>query len=494
MDKFDLIVIGSGPAGFSAAVRALDYGKKVCIVEKSELGGAGVMKGALSSKTMWELSADFSVAQRIDRGYRASGLSVDYQKVKDTVIQAAKDKKYQILSQIETYSQEKKRNGSLTLMTGHARFLNRDKVEIELKSGKKEQAAADYFIIATGSRPREHPDFKTDGKQIFNSDSILNLEKFPKSMVIIGSGIIGCEFATIFSNFNQTEVNLLDRSNRVIPYEDNDLSNFVSDSLQANGVKIHHEANLRQLRKKDEHLEIVLDYESGHSRVIEVEKALVAIGRIPNTDDIGLENIGFSPDKRGVLGMNDFCELDGIGKCNIYAAGDITGHGQLYNVAQLQGRYIVETIFGEIKHPISYKNMSTLMFFKPEVAAVGYNEKQLKARGIPYRMGYYSNELVSRTIAMRNTRGFVKIMVSADGNNRILGMRAAGPQASAFIVSVAHLIGEKDGLHEVYKTVHPHPGVTEGLEECLRLFEQSSVYKPDAFPDFIKYYEWKTNE
>ncbi len=491
MEKFDLLVIGSGAAGFSAAMRAIDFGKAVCIVEHSEIGGAGIMKGALTSKTLWELSADYSVAQRTDRGYRTSGLSVDYQKVKNTVIHAAKEKQYQILSQIETFSKAKNRHGSLTLKRGHARFLDRNTVELTDTSGHTEHIESEYFVIATGSRPRRHPDFETDGIRIFDSDSILNLEKFPKSMVIIGSGIIGCEFATIFSNFGQTEVHLLDRSNKVIPYEDDDLSKFVSDNLERNGVKIHHEATLRALRKFDDRLEIVLDYDGGHSRVIEVETALVAIGRVPNTDNLGLENIGFSPNKHGVLGMNDFCELDGIGKCNIYAAGDITGHGQLYNIAQLQGRYIAETIFGEVKNPISYENMSTLMFFKPEVAAVGFNEKQLQQRSIPYRAAYYSNILVARNIAMRNTRGFVKIMVSADGKNRILGMRAAGPQASAFIVSVAHLINEDDGLNQVYKTVHPHPGVSEGLEECLRLFEHSSVFKPEAFPDYIKFYEWK---
>jgi dihydrolipoamide dehydrogenase len=490
MFDFDLIVIGSGPAGFSAAMRGLDYGKKNCIIEAGEIGGVGIMHGALTSKTMWELSGDYSVASRIDRGYRASGLNVDYDRVKNTVIQAAKERQYQMLSQIETFSPEKKHQGSLTLIRGYAKFTDRNTVFVKSEDGDKTLTAA-YFVIATGSRPRKHPDFEIDGKLIVDSDSILDLEKFPKRIMIIGSGIIGCEFATIFSNFKQTEVHLLDRANRVIPFEDDDLSNFVSENLEATGIIIHHEASLRTIRKRGNVLEVVLDYESGASKVLEVDVALIAIGRVPNTENLGLENIGFPADKRGVLGMNDFCEINDLGKCNIYAAGDITGHGQLYNVAQLQGRYIVDSIFGTVERPISYENMSTLMFFKPEVAAVGFNEKQLQQKNIPYRVAYYSNELVSRAIAMRNTRGFVKIIASADGNGRILGMRASSPQASAFIVSVAHLIGEKNGLHEVNKTVHPHPGVTEGIEECLRLFEKSSVFKPEAFPKSIKYWEWK---
>lgn len=489
MKKFDLVVIGSGPAGFSSAMRAIDYGKSVCIVEAGQIGGAGIMNGALTSKTMWELSSDFAIAGLINRGYRASGLHVDYKHVKKTVIQAAKDRQYQMLSQIETFSEKKNRKASVTLINGYAKFIDRNSIEVEKKDGK-EIISGEYFIIATGSRPRPYPGIPVDGIQIVDSDTILNLEKFPERMIIIGSGIIGCEFATIFSNFKQTKVHLLDRTRRVIPFEDDDLSDFVSESLSNNGVTIHHEAQLNSIRKKDDYLEVVLDYDDGHSKVIEVDVALIAIGRIPNTENLNLENIGFAPDKKGVLGMNDFCEINDIGKCNIYASGDITGHGQLYNIAQLQGRYIVDTIYGTVENPISYENMSTLMFFKPEVAAVGRNEKQLRAMKVPYKSAYYSNELVSRTIAMRNTSGFVKIITSDDGKDRILGMRAAGPQASAFIVSVAHLIGEDFGLKQVYKTVHPHPGVTEGLEECLRLFTNSSVYKPEAFPNLIKYNTW----
>jgi dihydrolipoamide dehydrogenase len=489
MRKFDVVIIGSGPAGYSAAMKAIDYKKHVCIVEAKEIGGAGIMNGALVSKTMWELSADYAIARNVDRGYRASGLSVDFNEVRKTVIQAAKERQYQMLSQIETFSKEKEKEGSLTYIQGYARFHDTTHIEITKKDGK-EIIEGEYFIIATGSKPRELPGLAVDGRKFFDSDTILNLKEFPERMVIVGSGIIGCEFATIFSNFKQTEVHLLDRTNRVIPYEDDDLSDFVSENLEENGVNIHYQANLRTIRKKNDYLEVVLDYEDGHSKVIEVDIALIAIGRIPNTEDLGLENIGFEPEKKGYIKTDEYCIMNDVGKCHIYAAGDITGHGQLYNIAQVQGRYVIDAIFDNETAAVSYKNMSTLMFFKPEVAAVGFNEKQLQEKGIPYKVASYSNALVSRTIAMRNTKGFVKIIASNDGEDRILGMRAASPQASAFIVSVAHLIDEKDGLHEVFKTVHPHPGVTEGIEECLRLFEGSSVFKPDAFPEHIKYWEW----
>jgi len=491
MEKYDLVVIGSGPGGYTSAVRALDFKKHVCIVEANEIGGTGIMNGVLSSKTMWELSQDYAVAASIDRGFRASALNVDYQKVRKSVIQASKTKQLQMLSQIESFSHVKSKNGSLTIKYGHASFIDKNTIEI-VKEEQKEKVNADNFVIATGSRPRDYPGIDVDQQRIINSDGILNLKEFPERMIIIGSGIIGTEFATIFSSFKQTEVHLLDRTHRVLPFEDSDISDFISKNLEENGVKIHYTANLRTIKKHQSHLEIVLDYDDGHSQVLEVDVALISIGRVPNTDKLGLEKIGVDVDERGYVNIDDDCLVkncpDGA---NIFAAGDITGRNQLVNVAEIQGRYATKKICGQATRPLDYSNMSTLMFFRPEVAAVGLNEKQAQAKKIPYRAAYYSNELVGRAVAMRNTKGFVKLIISNDGSERILGMRAAGPQASALIVSVAHLINQGNSLQEAMKLVHPHPSISEGLQECMRVFKNESIYKPQAFPNHIKVWDWK---
>ncbi len=492
MEHFDVIVIGSGPAGYTAAVRALDFSKNVCIIEAKELGGAGVMNGALSSKTLWELSHDYSVAASIDRGFRASGLIVDFQKVRKSTIAAAKTKQLQMLSQIETFSRQKNENGSLSLKHGHARFLNNREIEILKNNGEKELLSADYFVIATGSKPREYPGIEVDQERIFDSDGILNMKKFPERLIIIGSGIIGTEFATIFSNFKQTEVHLLDRAHRVIPFEDDDVSDFVSENLENNGVIIHHTANLRSIKKHKDYLEVVLDYADGHSKVLEVDAALISIGRVPNTENLGIENLGIEPNERGFLEIEANCLLkNSSGANNIYAAGDVTGYAQLVSVAELQGRYASKAMINKNRYPLDYSNMSTLMFFKPEVAAVGMNEKQAQKAGIAYKAAYYSNELVSRAIAMRNTKGFVKIIVSDDKEEKILGMRAAGPQASAFIVSIAHLINQGNSLNDVMRVVHPHPSITEGIQECLRILQNKSVFKAKSFPELIRVWNWK---
>ena len=285
------------------------------------------------------------------------------------------------------------------------------------------------------------------------------------------------------------------RQHRVIPFEDDDLSDFVSKNLEKNGVIIHHTANLREIRKTKDCLQVILDYEDGHSKVIEVDVALVSIGRVPNIEGLGLENINISANSKGFLNINDFCMVqDNPNKCHIYAAGDVTGHAQLYNVAELQGRFAIEGMYKHTVYPADYSTMSTLMFFKPEVAAVGMNEKMLQRKKISYKSAVYSNALVNRNIAMRSTRGFIKVLVSNDGLDRILGMRAVGPQASSFIVSIAHLINDGINLNQITKVIHPHPSVTEGIQECLRVFSSKSIYKPSAFPDLISLKVWNPAE
>ncbi len=487
IDKYDVCIIGCGVGGFAAAIRALDLGKQACVIEKDEIGGTGVMWGALSSKTMWELAKDYDIAAKVDRGYRSSGLMVNYRSVRNSVMQAVKEKQYQMLSQLETYSPRRWQGpGSITYKRGRAAFLSNEAVEVRLPGGETEEIRADYFLIATGSTPREFPDIPVDQERIFDSDGILNLEEFPKRLVIIGAGIVGCEYATIFSNFDQTKVYLVDHQERIIPFEDEDVSRFISQNLNASGVEIYHSAQLRTINRMDDHLEVILDFAQGHSEVIEVDAALISIGRVPNLNGLHLERVGIEPDELGFLVSDDNCLI----KDNVYAAGDITRHPALVNIAETEARYAVKAMFDATTWPLQYTNMSTVMFFKPAVAAVGLNEQMCQRKKIPYRVASYSNALLSRAIAMRATDGFVKIIVSDDEEQRILGMRAAGPQASTTIMSIALLMDQDKSIKDVLKSVHPHPTMSESIQECIRVLLDKSVYKARAFPKLIGIRKW----
>jgi len=484
---FDVCVIGSGPAGFAAAMRSYDFDKHVCIIEGGHVGGAGIVNGALSSKTMWELSKDFSVASKTDRGYQAVGLKPNYHEMIRAVKQAAGEKQYQILSQIETFSRKEGCNKSLTLLKGWAKFQGKKRLIVTKHDGTEVEVIANDFVVATGSTPREHPTIKTDGKRIINSDHIDRLEAFPKRIMIVGAGIVGCEFATIFANFGQTEVHLLDSQNKVIPFEDDDVSDYVNEKLEDIGVIMHHEASLREVRELNDHIDVILDHKDGHVDVVPVDVVLISIGRVPQTKHIGLEGVGANITERGLLQVDDACLVTD----HIYAAGDISGNMALVNIAEMEGRFAAKAINHCIKYPLNYKNISTIMFFSPEVSAIGFNEKECQKKNIAYKVIHYSHALISRAIAMRATSGFFKIIVSDEEDPIVLGMRAAGPQSAAAVIFIAPMINSGNRLSEIMKTVHPHPSISEGIQECLRAFNNKNIFKWKAFPDKIKFWTWK---
>lgn len=485
--EYDLCVLGCGPGGFAGAMRAFDFGRHVCIIEGGEIGGAGVKWGALASKTMWELSKDYDVAARTDRGYRVSDLSVDFKTVMSTVEEAVKERQYQMLSQLETFSPRRwKGEGSITLIRGWASFIDRHSVSVTTEGGEVETIRAKNFLIATGSHPRGFPGIATDQETIFDSNGILSLKKFPERLLVVGAGVVGCEYATIFSNFEQTQVHLVDHKPIVLPYEDTDVSCFVQQRLEQVGVRLHQSATLRDIIKKSDHLEVILDLEDGSSEVFQVDAALISVGRIPNLRYLNLDRIGVSPTERGFLDTGkDCCVTE-----NIYACGDASCHPNLVNIAELEGRLAARAMFDEATYPLNYRNMSAIMFLNPTVATVGLSEQECQQRKIPHRVAYVTNEIMSRTIAMRSTKGFIKIMATDDDEMKILGMRAAGPQVSNIVMAIANFMDNDEGAEEVLKSVYPHPSISEITQECLRLLIGRSIYKPEAFPKIMRVSRW----
>jgi dihydrolipoamide dehydrogenase len=304
--------------------------------------------------------------------------------------------------------------------------------------------------------------------------------------MIVGAGVTGCEYATIFSNFGQTQVYLVDHQKKILPYEDDDISDFVSQSLSRNGVKIFHSANLKKIIKTPDHLEVVLTFSDGHAQVVEVDTVLMSIGRKPNLDDLNLAAVNIQPDEHGYLTCDNNCNI----KNHIYAAGDVTHRPALVNIAAMESRYAVKHMFNLPRWPLNYNNMSTVMFFYPAVSAVGLNEKACQHKKLPYRAATYSNALLPRAIAMRSTRGFVKIIISDDAEQKILGMRGAGPQVSNTIMSIALLMDQQKGIKDVLKSMYPHPTMSEGIQECLRLLLGKSIFKPKAFPEHLNIRSW----
>ncbi|MEP4534930.1 MAG: NAD(P)/FAD-dependent oxidoreductase [Cyclobacteriaceae bacterium] len=471
MDKYDVCVIGAGPAGYAAAMRAVDFHKKVLLIEKKQLGGAGIHHGALWSKTWWELSREAASLRKHNRAFNLPNTDFSFQNIKAEVREAVNER----MEQLEHHMQNINVSGNdnhLDFVHGNAKVIGEHEVEIKTVNGSR-KIEADYIILATGSTPRKLPTLPIDEEHVFTSDGLDKLEDFPKSIVIVGAGVIGCEFATIFSNFGNTKVHLIDKGDRILPFEDEDVVRVIERNLEAKNVLIHRNSKLIDMKVENEMVVYTLEYTDGSKEVFRVEKALVSVGRVPNYDNLFDESVKVEIDNRGIKD-----DLTQTTVPNIFAVGDITADISLVNVGELEGRFAIERIYGKPERDLIYENISTIMFLHPEVAGVGMNEIQAQQKGLDYKVVSIDYSCIPRAIAMRNTQGFIKILVTNDDKLKILGMRVVGEHASSAIQAVALLISMDTGIHELAELIHPHPSIIEGIQECGRMLLGKSMLKP----------------
>jgi dihydrolipoamide dehydrogenase len=476
-------VIGGGPAGYAAAMRAIDFGKRVCLIERDKVGGAGVYNGALSSKTLWEIANRVAGINETIVSSGRKPFEISWEEVQKTLAEAVFERKFQYSCHIKLLQTETMHK-LLTYERGKGKLLSANEIQID-HEGEKKVIWGDNIILATGSRPRKLPNIVADEKTILTSDGIDSIDDYPKSLVIVGAGVIGCEYATIFSNFGKTKVYIIDRQDRILPFEDEDISKLVSSNLQAKGVTIHSNAQLERMETINGEVEYELSYPDGRREVIRVEKALLSIGRVPNIEDLGLENAGVQMSKRGVHIGDDDTRTN---VPNIYAVGDVSGRIALVNMGEIEARHAIEKMFGGKTERLSYDNICTIMFLHPEVAAVGLNEQQCVQQHIPVKVVKVDFSVMTRAIAMRKTQGFFKIIVTNDSEMRILGMRAVGEHASTAIQAVGLLIKLNMPIEVLSELIHPHPSIVEGIQECVRMLLNKSIFKSSVFKDKLACY------
>lgn len=488
MEHFDLCVIGGGPAGYAAAMRGVDLGKRVLLVERDRIGGTGIYNGALTSKTLWEIAQRVSSTNELMRTRGREPFRLSWDEVTKAMNEAAFERKYLYACHMQLLASRKPAigEGSFHHERGNALFLDPHTILIE-RPESAIRVRADHTIIAAGSRPRTLPGVAVDERVILTSDGIFNLDDFPKSIVIVGAGVIGCEFATIFSLLGNTRVHLIDRADRILPFEDADVSELIARNLERKGVTIHRQAKLDSLAAVDGEVEYRISYPDGRSEKVRVEKALLSVGRIANVDGLGLEEAGVRSDART---GNILVEGTATSQPHIHAVGDATGGNMLVNLGEMEGRHAVESFFAGSIAPLSYDNVSTIMFLDPEVAGVGLNEQECRKRGIAHRVARVDYSCLARAIAMRRTKGFFKVIVTNDEEMHVLGMRAVGDHASSAIEAVAMMMKLGIPVRELADLVHPHPSITEGVQECARLLLGKSLFKPEVFADKMQCTTW----
>lgn len=482
MEHYDLIVIGGGPSGYAGAMRGLDFKKKVLLIEKKRIGGAGVYDGVLTSKTLWEYSQKVSSIREMIPNYE-----VDFTDIVKTLKEAVYERKTQMTVHLNLL--QKQQPELFSYEKGTASFIDKHTISITKEDGSKKIVTASNILIATGSRPRYLPHISIDEQIIMTSDGVKNLTEIPKNLVVLGAGVIGCEFATIFSNMGKTKVYLIDKAERILPFEDEDVAEIISESLEKQGAIIHHGSSLKRMEIKNGKVEYELEYKDGKSEIITVDKALVSVGRIPNIEGLALDNVGIKLNDRGCIWDDD----TQTNISNIYVAGDVTTEMALVNVGEREARHAVVRMFGPTIKPLSYQNISTIMFLNPEVASVGMSEQDCNKKGIAHKVVKLDFSTNARAIAMRKTKGFFKIIVTNDNGMRILGMRVVGEHASSAIQAVAYLIHTNQGIRELADMMHPHPSIIEGVQECLRMLLGKSIYKPSIFKEKLKCFVCENN-
>jgi len=409
---------------------------------------------------------DYSRACKHGRGFDAGEIDVSYEDVMESVREAVGERRALLCQQLELLA-----NAGIDLIRGRGRFVSPHEVVVPTEGGDRSVKAAN-FLIATGSRPRVPNGIKIDGERIITSDHVESLKKFPESLVIVGSGVVGCEYATIFGNYKRTKIFMIDRRDRILPFEDEDVSECIASSFESFGVTIHRKAQLKSLVSMDDHVQYEIECD-GTLQTHAAERALISIGRVPNFEGLGLEATGIELNERGGIVV----EGTRTAVPHIYAAGDVTTDMALANVAELEGRFAAESMFGVKLPGIDYRALPTIMFLSPEVASVGLGEDKARERGIAYRMASVDNHLITRNVAMRNTTGFIKLLAAPD--NTVIGLRVVGPQASSCIQGIALLMELGGKLEDIARCAHPHPAVTEGVQECARLLLGRSILKPD---------------
>lgn len=452
--NYDLIVIGSGPGGYVAAIRASQLGMKTAVVERESLGGICLNWGCIPTKALLKSAQVFNYASHAaNYGVKIEGsISADF----DSMIKRSRDVANGMSKGIEFLFKKNK----VDTLKGTGKLLPGKKVVVTDETGKVTEYSASHIIIATGTRSRELPNLPQDGVKVFGYRQAMNLPKQPKSLVVVGSGAIGSEFAYFYNSIG-TEVTLIELLPNIIPLEDEEVSKQLERSFKKAGIKVMTGATVESVDTKGTNCKVVVKTGKGEE-VIECEAVLSAVGVKSNLENIGLEEVGIVVEK-------DKVKVDKYYKTNVdgyYAIGDIVPGPALAHVASHEGITCVEKIAGLHVEPIDYKNIPSCTYTSPEVASVGYSEKQAKEAGYEIKVGKFPYSASGKASAAGNKEGFIKVIFDAK-YGEWLGAHMIGDNVTEIIAEVVAARKLETTGHEIIKTVHPHPTMSEAVMEAV---------------------------
>ena len=451
--NFDLIVVGSGPGGYVAAIRAAQLGMKVACVETEKLGGVCLNIGCIPTKAL--LSSAFLVGELANasrHGITVGDVAVD--------LGPAQDRSRKVAAQMARGIAHLFKKNAVTHIQGHGRLAGNGKVEVETDSGAKELHSASHIILATGSRPRDLPILKIDEDRIWSSTGALMCKTAPETLFIVGAGAIGMEFADIFAAYG-TKVTVVEALDRVLPLEDREVSRFVERSYKKRGMAIHTGARFESAETSQDGVSVTFTDKSGTLHELETEFVLSAVGRAPNSEDLGLDLASVRVDEHGFIEVDEYMRSTAPG---IYAIGDVAGRQLLAHKASHEGIVCVEHIAGLAHGSVDYGNVPNCTYCNPEVASIGLTEEQAREAGYDVEIGKFPWAGNGRAVAAGHAGGFIKV-VRDRRYSEILGAHIVGVHATELIAEFAIGRHLESTVEELEKAMHPHPTLSEGVAE-----------------------------
>jgi|LSQX01.3.fsa_nt_gb dihydrolipoamide dehydrogenase len=454
MKKFDVVVIGAGPGGYVAAIRASQLGLKAAIIDKQWLGGVCLNVGCIPSKALLH-NAEMAYTLRNnakDYGISFDNLELDYS--------VAFKRSRQVSQRLTKGVAFLMRKNNIEVIEGTAKLAGTGKVAVELNDGGQEEIEAKDIILSTGAHATVIPGMEPDGEKLFDYIQAIMLEKLPKSAVVIGGGAVGVEFATIWSGYG-VEVTIVEMLPHILPNEDEEAAAELVKALKKRGVKVHAGTKVKSVNKTESGTSVLVEGDDGEEN-IEAEITLVAVGFKPNSQGIGLEEAGVELDKRGFVKIDDRMSTNVPG---IWAIGDVTGKLQLAHAASAMGQICAENIAGLEERKLDYRMIPRAVFSDPQVASFGYTEAEAREAGFDVKTGRFNFIANGKALGLGKGVGFAKVVIDSK-YGELLGATLVGPEVSELLPELVLAQANELTAEEVARSVHIHPTLSEAIMEA----------------------------
>lgn len=452
--SFDLIVLGAGPGGYVAAIRASQLGLKTAVIEKKHVGGVCLNIGCIPSKNLIRSASLLTEAKQLE----AFGVQVDASRLDYAAVHAQSRKVAETLSKGVSFLLNK---NNVTLVEAEGTLVDARTV----KTSAGETLTAKNILIATGSSPRVIPGLEFDGEKVLSSDDILMTNQLPGSICIIGGGAIGCEFAYVLRSFG-VAVTLVEMTPHLLPYEDEEIAKALATSFKKKGISVHLESKA-VITAREPQVTVEIENAKGVKKAVTVDKVLAVVGRAPNTAGIGLENLGIATE-RGFIPVNEHFETACPG---VYAIGDVIPSPMLAHVASHEGEMAVEHMAG-IAHEAKKTYVPNCVYCEPQVAGFGITSAQAETAGA--KVYSFPFRAIGKAVAIGKSEGMVKIL--ADGSGKILGAHIIGAEATELIHELAIAASNGVRMQDIAGAIHAHPTLSEAIKECCCGFENRVIH------------------